>query len=198
MDNTRNATLAAAILYLAADNAEGRIVIISREPGFRRAGIAHPARAEYPLGRFTAAELEQLLSEPTLAVEVIGVPPEALLRSAGAGITFAHPLTGADREAIQRAESAGRAMAVGSPDAGIEAQAARDLAEQQRRSGSHVHSLASPEQVAVTEGMIEGAAETLDAGKALPPAVPPDDAPPETTVEDAVTGRPARRARPAG
>jgi hypothetical protein len=195
MDTTRNATLAAAILYLAADNAEGRIVIISREPGFRRAGIAHPARAEYPLGFFTAAELEQLLSEPTLAVEVIGVPPEALLRSAGAGITFAHPLTGADREAIQRAESAGRAIATAAPDAGIEAQAARDLAEQQRRSGSHVHSLASPEQAAVTEGMIEGAAETIDAGKALPPAVPPA---PQTPAEDTVAGRSARRARPAG
>lgn len=45
-----------------------RIIITCRRPGFRRAGIAHPARAEYPAERFDAAALEMLRAEPMLQV----------------------------------------------------------------------------------------------------------------------------------
>jgi len=48
------------------------IRIRSLSEGFRRAGVAHSvAPTEYPDDRFTAAELEQLLFEPKLAVEVL-------------------------------------------------------------------------------------------------------------------------------
>ncbi|GGG30966.1 hypothetical protein GCM10010964_18640 [Caldovatus sediminis] len=46
----------------------GLIVIRCRRPGFRRAGLAHPERAEYPAGFFTAAQLAQLRAEPMLEV----------------------------------------------------------------------------------------------------------------------------------
>lgn len=46
------------------------IRITSKQAGFRRAGIAHPETAtDYPDGRFTAAELDQLRAEPMLVVE---------------------------------------------------------------------------------------------------------------------------------
>jgi hypothetical protein len=44
------------------------LTIVSRKPGFRRAGIAHPARADYPAERFTADELAALKAEPMLEV----------------------------------------------------------------------------------------------------------------------------------
>jgi hypothetical protein len=51
----------------------GAITIISRaKPGFRRAGIEHPERAEYPAGTFSAEQMEQLRAEPQL--EVIEAP----------------------------------------------------------------------------------------------------------------------------
>lgn len=46
----------------------GLIVVRCRRPGFRRAGLAHPARAEYPAGFFTAEQLAQLRAEPMLDV----------------------------------------------------------------------------------------------------------------------------------
>ncbi|MBR0681916.1 hypothetical protein GXW74_15585 [Roseomonas eburnea] len=42
------------------------LVILCRRPGFRRAGIAHPARAEYAAGAFTAEQLAVLAAEPML------------------------------------------------------------------------------------------------------------------------------------
>ena len=44
------------------------LTIVCRKPGFRRAGVAHPDRAEYPAGHFTAEQLEQLKAEPMLTV----------------------------------------------------------------------------------------------------------------------------------
>lgn len=46
------------------------IRITSTIPGFRRAGMAHPAKATtYPEGRFTEEQLSQLQNEPRLFVE---------------------------------------------------------------------------------------------------------------------------------
>ncbi|MDA8428934.1 MAG: HI1506-related protein [Geobacteraceae bacterium] len=48
------------------------IRIASKQDGFRRCGIAHPAEAlEYADDQFTAAELKTLQAEPMLLVEVI-------------------------------------------------------------------------------------------------------------------------------
>ncbi len=46
----------------------GAVVITCTQPGFRRAGMAHPDRAEYPAGFFSAEQLEQLRGEPKLIV----------------------------------------------------------------------------------------------------------------------------------
>ena len=49
--------------------ADKAIVITSRKPGFRRAGIAHPAKQTiYPAGRFTEGQLAALRNEPNLVV----------------------------------------------------------------------------------------------------------------------------------
>lgn len=44
------------------------VTITCTQPGFRRAGIAHPAHAEYPAGTFDAEQLAQLQAEPRLIV----------------------------------------------------------------------------------------------------------------------------------
>lgn len=46
----------------------GSILIVSTQPGFRRAGITHPNRAEYPLDYFTGEQLALLRAEPKLQV----------------------------------------------------------------------------------------------------------------------------------
>lgn len=62
-----------------------RIRITSRRPGFRRAGLAHPAGpVEYPIDRFTPEQLEQLRAEPTLIVEPIDEAAEAEAAAAAA------------------------------------------------------------------------------------------------------------------
>lgn len=56
----------------------GAITIISRaKPGFRRAGIAHPERADYPAGTFSAEQMEQLRAEPQLTVIEAGTSEAA-------------------------------------------------------------------------------------------------------------------------
>lgn len=47
------------------------LIIVCREPGFRRAGIEHPAVAVYPIDRFSAAELEMLAAEPNLELVAV-------------------------------------------------------------------------------------------------------------------------------
>lgn len=48
------------------------IRITARRDGFRRAGLAHPARpVEHPAERFTELQLAQLQAEPMLTVEPI-------------------------------------------------------------------------------------------------------------------------------
>lgn len=52
------------------------IVITSKRDGFRRCGVAHPARpTEHPDDAFTAEQLVELLAEPNLVVNVV-VDPE--------------------------------------------------------------------------------------------------------------------------
>ncbi|OPY15616.1 MAG: hypothetical protein A4E66_00020 [Syntrophus sp. PtaB.Bin001] len=52
------------------------IRITSKQEGFRRCGMAHPATAtEYPSDKFSKKELEILKGEPTLIVEEIADEP---------------------------------------------------------------------------------------------------------------------------
>lgn len=51
------------------------VTIVCRKPGFRRAGIAHPERADYLAGTLSAEQLEQLRAEPLLTV--IEAPQDA-------------------------------------------------------------------------------------------------------------------------
>jgi len=44
------------------------IKIVCRKPGFRRAGVAHPAEQTYAAGHFTEAQMRALRAEPNLAV----------------------------------------------------------------------------------------------------------------------------------
>jgi len=58
------------------------IRITAKKDGFRRCGVAHPARpTEYPDDRFTKKELAVLKAEPMLVVEEL--PDEA--KKAGGG-----------------------------------------------------------------------------------------------------------------
>lgn len=53
------------------------VIIESRSEGFRRAGVAHPARpVEYPDDRFSSEELAVLRSEPMLIVTEAAQTPE--------------------------------------------------------------------------------------------------------------------------
>jgi hypothetical protein len=63
------------------------IRITARRDGFRRAGLAHPARPiEHPAEAFTAEQLAQLQAEPMLTVELVEAEPaEGKGRKAKAG-----------------------------------------------------------------------------------------------------------------
>lgn len=53
------------------------IIITSKQDGFRRCGIAHPATpVEYPDDRFTEEELAELSSEPKLVVSKTASTPK--------------------------------------------------------------------------------------------------------------------------
>ncbi|MBW6402077.1 hypothetical protein KPL78_29795 [Roseomonas sp. HJA6] len=56
------------------------LIILCSTPGFRRGGIAHPARAEHPAGAFTFGELEAMAAEPRLQL----IPLEAVSEGVGA------------------------------------------------------------------------------------------------------------------
>lgn len=49
----------------------GSLIVVCREPGFRRAGMAHPAVAVYPLDRFSGSEIAAMEAAPEL--ELIAV-----------------------------------------------------------------------------------------------------------------------------
>ena len=44
------------------------ITILCTQPGFRRGGQVHPARAEYDNNHFTKAQMDQIKAEPKLTV----------------------------------------------------------------------------------------------------------------------------------
>lgn len=50
----------------------GHIIVVCRDPGFRRAGIEHPAMAVYPRGKLNKKQLEQMRSEPLLEIIEVG------------------------------------------------------------------------------------------------------------------------------
>lgn len=53
------------------------VIITAKKDGFRRAGLAHPAKAtEHPDGRFTPTQLAALQAEPMLVVQVVAPEPE--------------------------------------------------------------------------------------------------------------------------
>ncbi len=64
-------------VHLISASGDGRVVpgdsliVICREPGFRRAGIEHPALAVYPIDRFSAEELEAMATEPNLELVAV-------------------------------------------------------------------------------------------------------------------------------
>lgn len=49
----------------------GSLIIVCRAPGFRRAGVEHPAVAVYPFEHFTAEQIKAMEREPML--QLIGV-----------------------------------------------------------------------------------------------------------------------------
>ena len=51
-----------------AHKVHGPLRIVCRRPGFRRAGIAHPAEATYQADHFSLSDLGWLKSEPMLDV----------------------------------------------------------------------------------------------------------------------------------
>lgn len=53
------------------------ILIVCGTPGFRRGGISHPSRAEYPLDAFTQDQLDAFISEPRLEMVTVGGEPVA-------------------------------------------------------------------------------------------------------------------------
>jgi Mu-like prophage FluMu N-terminal domain len=59
------------------------VTIVSRVPGFRRAGMAHPNRAEYPASAFTPEQLALLQAEPMLEVIITGDPDPAPAKTKG-------------------------------------------------------------------------------------------------------------------
>lgn len=59
------------------------VTIVSRVPGFRRAGMAHPARAEYPASTFSAEQMALLQAEPLLEVIITGDPDPAPAKAKG-------------------------------------------------------------------------------------------------------------------
>lgn len=46
----------------------GQIIIVSRQPGLRRAGVVHPPVAVYAEGHFSTGEMDALTKDPDLEV----------------------------------------------------------------------------------------------------------------------------------
>ncbi len=54
-----------------------KLRIVSKQDGFRRAGVAHHGTQTYSLDHFSDAELAALKAEPMLVVDTVEVPDEA-------------------------------------------------------------------------------------------------------------------------
>lgn len=51
------------------------ILLCSGKPGFRRGGMSHPPRAEYPLNSFTQEQLDEFEAEPRIELVAVGGTP---------------------------------------------------------------------------------------------------------------------------
>lgn len=51
---------------------DGFILLVCGSPDFRRGGIAHPSRAEYPLNAFTQEQLDAFAAEPRIEMVTLG------------------------------------------------------------------------------------------------------------------------------
>lgn len=93
--------------------------ITARRPGFRRAGLAHPAEpVVHPAGTFSDAQLEQLRAEPNLAVEIVDTDPASSRASRPKGGKGGNPQPGAEPPP-SGAEAAAAEGAVGAPSANL-------------------------------------------------------------------------------
>lgn len=50
----------------------GQIIVVCREPGFRRSGIEHPSMHVYRRNELSKKQLEQMRSEPLLEIIEVG------------------------------------------------------------------------------------------------------------------------------
>lgn len=116
-----------------------RLVIVCATPGFRRGGVVHPQRAEYPLDAFTEAQLEAFAREPKLSLVPIGGEPipnplgvhgdgRPFLDVVGNAVGPGAMRVLADPDLRGRAHEAAVAQAVGAADAGIKTEALADTA----------------------------------------------------------------------
>lgn len=72
---TMMADLATPRVEVIQAKSERYILIVCGEPGFRRAGLMHPSRAEYPPDFFAAEQLAMIRAEPKLQLVAIGGEP---------------------------------------------------------------------------------------------------------------------------
>ena len=77
-DLTLGGTIPEAIRYVEIlgvdddrDVQPGSLIVVCREPGFRRAGIAHPALEVYPADRFSRTEMAAMEAAPELALILV-------------------------------------------------------------------------------------------------------------------------------
>ncbi|MFT8644531.1 HI1506-related protein [Gluconacetobacter sp.] len=52
--------------------APGSLIVVSRQPGQRRAGVAHPAEAVYADDHFTKEQLKLMRADPMLCLIEVG------------------------------------------------------------------------------------------------------------------------------
>ncbi len=147
----------------------GRVLIISRVPGFRRAGVAHVGEHIWPAGTFSAKQIEQLLDEPNLIVRV-GPEEEAIM-----------PASNSD--GLDGAGSVGGEEAPTKPDIAPEAEDAASGTNSEGQSGSEAEAqTAKPEPIdgarpegTDAEASLPNPAETGQASAAAPDAAAGSD-----------------------
>lgn len=145
----------------------GRVLIISRVPGFRRAGVAHVGERVWPAGTFSAEQLEQLQAEPNLIVRVEPDDEAIIPESSSDGLDEAGSVDGEDAAMKTETEPAGDHASAGTNSEGqsggiAEAQTAKpepiDGARPERTDAQ-----ASPPNPAET-GEVQAAAPEAAAG----------------------------------
>ncbi len=112
--------------------------ILCSQPGFRRAGIAHPARAEYAPDHFSEEQLEAMAAEPKLELLLLDmagrtgeegplapVDPPAAPDAAPAAAPEAEPIKGAEEGPVS---SEGQAATPGDAEPAADEAAGEDKA----------------------------------------------------------------------